>query len=163
MTTVMRSTMPDPTLFNQILIPTDGESADSAIETGLDIAMDHDAAVHALYVVDTTSSMSHFDLVVERREAAGERAVETVERRANERGIEVTKAFRYGVPHEAILDYATDYEIDLIVMGTHGRSGFQRLLQAGSVAERVIRDARIPVLVVGAANCQMGQTTPVVS
>lgn len=150
-------------MFEQILIPTDGTSANCAIETGLDLAAHHDAAVHAFYVVETNSSMGQFDLVVERREATGEDAVEFVERRANERGIEVRKAFRYGAPDEQILGYAADHDIDLIVMGTRGRTGFRRLLHAGSVAERVVRGAQIPVLVVGTTSCQPEPVIPIAS
>lgn len=148
-------------MFEQILIPTDGTSANCAVETGLDLAARHDAAVHAFYVVETNSSMGQFDLVVERREAIGEEAVELVERRADDRGIAVRKAFRYGAPDEEILGYAADHDIDLIVMGTRGRSGFRRLLHAGSVAERVVRGARIPVVVVGTTSCRPKPSNPI--
>jgi nucleotide-binding universal stress UspA family protein len=53
----------------------------------------------------------------------------------------------FGSPARAIVDYARDYAIDLIVMGTHGRSGFAHLL-LGSVTERVVRTAECPVLTV---------------
>jgi hypothetical protein len=54
-----------------------------------------------------------------------------------------------GNPAEEILRYATKHGIDLIVLGTHGRTGLSRLL-LGNVAERVLRAARCPVLVVPA-------------
>jgi nucleotide-binding universal stress UspA family protein len=50
-------------------------------------------------------------------------------------------------PHDEIIRYANDEDIDLIVMGTHGRGGLARLLM-GSVAEKVVRTARCPVLTV---------------
>lgn len=54
---------------------------------------------------------------------------------------------RVGEPGPEIIDYARNEKIDLIVLGTHGRSGFKRLW-IGSVAEKVVRSARCPVLTV---------------
>ncbi|WP_083851147.1 universal stress protein [Halogranum rubrum] len=53
----------------------------------------------------------------------------------------------YDHPHEKITSYATDQGIDFIVLGTHGRSGIDRHL-LGSVAEKMIRTAEVPVLAV---------------
>ena len=50
-----------------------------------------------------------------------------------------------GTPSREIVNYAVDEDCDLIVMGTHGRGGLDRLL-LGSVAERVVRSSAIPVL-----------------
>lgn len=143
-------------MFARVLIPTDGTPASAcAIENGLELAADYGASVHTLYVVETGSSMGHIDLVVERQEAAGENAVEAVERRSRAYAVAVTKAFRYGVPHEQILDYAADHGVDLIVMGTNRRSGFKRFVKAGSVSERVVRDAEVPVMVAGRDACTL--------
>ncbi|WP_227377393.1 universal stress protein [Haladaptatus halobius] len=143
-------------MFSRILVPTDGTpSSACAVENGLGIAAEYGATVHALYVVETSSSMGHVDFVVERHEKAGEDAVDAVERRAVAFSVAVVKAFRYGVPDEQILDYADDHDIDLIVMGTHGRSGLGRFVKAGSVAERVVRDADIPVMVAGRDACTL--------
>ncbi len=57
------------------------------------------------------------------------------------------KAIRYGNPVEEIVQYAEKHQIDLLVIGTHGRTGFRRIL-LGSVAERVVRAAPCPVLTV---------------
>jgi nucleotide-binding universal stress UspA family protein len=54
---------------------------------------------------------------------------------------------RLGTPSEEIVNYADEHEIDLIVMGTHGRTGVARVL-LGSVAEKVVRKAPCPVLTV---------------
>jgi nucleotide-binding universal stress UspA family protein len=56
-------------------------------------------------------------------------------------------AMRVGTPAEEIVKYATEHEIDLIVLGTHGRRGVARLV-LGSVAEQVVRTAPCPVLTV---------------
>jgi nucleotide-binding universal stress UspA family protein len=142
-------------MFTRILIPTNEPSGSTcAVGIGIEIATQYEATVHALYVVEKVSSIGHFDLVVERREEEGEAAVEAVEHRARKAGVSVQKAFRYRVPSDAILGYAADHDIDVIVMGTHGRSGLRRLLNAGHVAERVVREADVPVLVVESAACE---------
>ncbi len=61
--------------------------------------------------------------------------------------VPVTVAGTGGDPAEEILGYAQRHPIDLIVVGTQGRTGVSRVL-LGSVAERVVRGARCPVLVV---------------
>ena len=143
-------------MYDRILVPTDGTAGSTcAVENGLELAAKYGAAVHALYVVRTDSSMGHYDPVVERREAEGEAAVEAVEERATDYDVTVTKAFRYGTPHKEILDYVADHDVDLVVMGTHGRSGFDRLVNAGSVAERVLREASVPVMVAGEDACTL--------
>ena len=131
-----------------VLVPTDGpDTSDGPVDAGLDIARRTGATVHALHVVETASSMSHFDLVVERREAAGEAAVEAVADRGADRDVTVRKAFRYGTPHEEIHGYAADHDVDLIVVGTREQSVVQRLFAPTSTLERVVRGTDVPVLV----------------
>ncbi|WP_101297353.1 universal stress protein [Halegenticoccus soli] len=133
-------------MFERILVPTDGSRAvERAVEVGLRMASTDGATVHALFVVETREE---WDFAVERREREGERAVEAVEGRGDELGVPVIKAFRYGLPHEEIVDYADAHGIDLVVVGSHGRTGFGRFVHAGSVAEHVVRRSRVPVLVV---------------
>lgn len=66
---------------------------------------------------------------------------------ANFAGVEATGKVLVGYPAEAVLSLAEDEEADLLVMGTHGRKGIDRIL-FGSVAERVVKSARCPVLTV---------------
>lgn len=146
-------------LFSRVLIPTDGTSASRcAVRGGVELAATHEAEIHALYVVETELSMGHVDFEMERQEKQGEAAVETVAQRAQTEGVPVTKAFRYGRTHREILDYATEHDTDIVVMGTHGRSGFARIKAAGSVAEQVVRDASVPVMVLGGDACMSSST-----
>ena len=78
-------------------------------------------------------------------EEEGEAALEAAEDRAVA-GTVVT-AVREGPPSREIVGYAADEECDLVVMGTHGRGGLNRLI-LGSVAERVVRSSEVPVLTV---------------
>jgi len=67
----------------------------------------------------------------------------------------VVTAVQWGGPVEAIVDYATEQEIDLVVIATHGRTGLSHVL-LGSVAERIVREAPCPVLTIRDRN----QTPP---
>ena len=67
-------------------------------------------------------------------------------------GVEVQKQFITGRPAESIAEYATENEVDLIIISTHGRSGISRWVW-GSVADRILRSACVPVLMVRAPGC----------
>lgn len=139
------------TQFKKILIPTDGsENTVPAIKTGLDLAKEMGAEVTALYVVDQTAFVnfsmdstivSIFSLL----EKEGKTAVGFIESEGEALGIKVTTKVLEGSPSKKILEESKNN--DLIVMGTLGRSGISKLL-LGSVAERVVRYASCPVLVV---------------
>lgn len=140
-------------MYDRVLIPTDGsETVETTLEHGLRIARDNDAAVHALYVIDgrvvrSADGDAREDL--ERTlESEGREAVDAVESRALEADLEVVSEIRYGTPHKEILDYAEESGIDLIAIGTHGKSPREKLLTMGSVSERVVDNAAVPVLVV---------------
>jgi universal stress protein A len=62
-------------------------------------------------------------------------------------GVEASYVVEFGTPADRIVDYATSYEIDMIVLGTHGRTGLRRVVM-GSVAEAVVRSAECPVLAI---------------
>ncbi len=140
-------------MYDRVLVPTDGsEPSQRAADHAVDIASQYGATVHALFVVDQRGTGAHFDAVVEAQEAEGEAALDTVGERADAAGVPVDKHLRRGVPHEEIVDAADEYDADLIVMGTHGRTGFDRVVSAGSTTERVVRLTSVPVLVVGGAD-----------
>jgi nucleotide-binding universal stress UspA family protein len=126
------------TMYDAILVPTDGSRlADRAATHALDLAAAFDATVHAISVVPPG-----------RDDADADAAVDAVADRASDRSIPVETAVLDGVPYRAILDYVQDEGVDLVVMGTHGRTGLDRYL-LGSVTERVVRAAPVPVLTVG--------------
>lgn len=76
-----------------------------------------------------------------------ERALDKTLADAAAKGLRVTRALRMGNPFVEIVKYAEESEADLIVVGTHGRGGLGHLL-LGSVAEKVVRRAKCPVLTV---------------
>lgn len=138
-------------MYDTILLPTDGsEGTEGAVEQAFDLAKTYDGTVHALYVVDLKeiNAIEHtFDTTEYTKEFRnqGESILEDLESRAEDAGIEINSVLAEGVPHESILDYSEDENMDLIVMGTHGRTGLDRYL-VGSVTEKVIRLSDVPVL-----------------
>ncbi|WP_049890552.1 universal stress protein [Natrinema versiforme] len=151
-------------MYDRILVPTDGsDTAEKAVEHALDLAEQYGAAVHALYVVDTNAmslslgaeqldriEQGNYGEMGEVRERA-ESATGYVADRARELGLETVEHVSAGRPHDMIGNYVADNDIDLVVMGSHGRTGVRRAL-LGSVTERTLRSTRAPVLVIDSDN-----------
>jgi nucleotide-binding universal stress UspA family protein len=139
-------------MYDTILVPTDGSAgADAALAEAIDLASAFDATVHSLYVADTSAAQPETGYVdiVESFERIGEETTTEAVDRAQQAGVEAVGAVRTGLPHRAILDYAEEIGADLVVMGTHGRTGLERYL-LGSVTEKVVRTADAPVLTIRA-------------
>lgn len=137
-------------MYDKILFPTDGsETASSAFDYALSVASAHDATIHAFHVADSTvvSTTRIRGDVVDVLEQEGKQFVDELEARAEAADVSVRTDVQQGNPAEMIAEYADQYETDLIVMPTHGRSGIKRYL-LGSVTERVISTTSMPVLTV---------------
>lgn len=137
-------------MFQTLLIPTDGSAcARRAVEGGLEQAATFGAHVHFLYVLDTNrGAESDWDLAVEQQEATGERALEDAMAIASEMDVPSEPHLRRGTPHEQICSAAKDYDADIVIMGTCGRSGLERFLRPGSTTQRVIQNTTRPVTVI---------------
>lgn len=142
-------------MYDNILLPTDGsEGMEIVIEHAKELAKIHDATLHTLYVANTASLSdlpmeSSWEGVNSALQQQGERAIDLVEDAVA--GLSIETEIVEGSPSKEIVSYASENDCDVIVMGTHGRSGVDRLL-LGSVAERVVRSAPVPVLTVGINN-----------
>lgn len=136
-------------MYQRILIPTDGSvgTAHVALQA-IDLAEQYGAAIHVVHVVDEGLEGLVDGLSGEETlEAQGRRAVERAEQMATAHGVDVTTAIEKGDPAERIVTYADEIDADLIVVGTHGRTGIERRV-IGSVAERIVRRATSPVMTV---------------
>ncbi len=143
-------------MYDRILLPTDGsKGVDRAIDHAVDAAGRYDATLHVLYVVDSdvVNAYSGDEFVdgaegaSETLEELGREALAAVAAHAEEAGVETVTELVYGVPHERILAYINDEDVDLTVMGSKTRSGdYRRML--GSVTERVSRQSTAPVSIV---------------
>lgn len=143
-------------MYDRILVPTDGgDHALAAARRAFDLAEQYDATVHALYVVETDTNWLTVskdevrDGLREIGEDAGGQALNAIEALGDDFDVELVTAMREGSPDEEILKYVGDEAVDLVVMGTHGRGGIRRRL-VGSVSERVVREATVPVMTVTA-------------
>jgi nucleotide-binding universal stress UspA family protein len=144
--------------YFKILIAVDSsEYSLTAAKKGLDLAHQLGATVALLYVIDKSRVMLNSDMGIFPDEAIGilkEEAEQTLDQiSAMYDGESVTKFMPEGRPTEDIITTAESWEADLIVMGTHGRTGLMHLL-IGSIAEHVLRHSRIPVLVVPSKKIQ---------
>jgi nucleotide-binding universal stress UspA family protein len=142
--------------YDQILVPTDGsDGVERAIDHAVGIADVHGASVHGLHVIgtDTYAGMAmetSWGSIDQLLQEDAERAVERVRELAATAGVPVETAVVEGKPSREIVRYAEEEECDLVVMGTHGRGGIDRLL-LGSVAEQVVRASSVPVTTVPVA------------
>ena len=137
-------------MYDRILLPTDGSDANGrAVEQGVGLARETGAGLHVLFVLEDIPYAPEMmdDAVEGQLREIGEAAIEEIEERAEAAGVDLVTEMREGVPHETILEYAEEADVDAVVMGTHGRSGLDRYL-LGSVTERVVRAAEVPVLTV---------------
>lgn len=144
---VVSSAQPGGVKIRRILIPTDGnDNTRVAVRHGLEMARTFNAEVTALFVSSAGGipfapggNAEHFT------PEAGHTAVDYVEREGRKLGIVVHPVIVPGTPANEIIRASTRH--DLIVMGTNGRTGLE-YLRLGSVAEKTVRHARCPVLVV---------------
>ena len=136
------------TVIDTILLPTDGsENSQYAIDQAIEIARPTEARVHVLSVAPEYGSEQTQDQLRADREEGAETAVVEAKEMLDGAGVETTTAIRDGMTHNKITEYVDDHDIDMIVMGTHGRSGLKRAL-VGSVAEKTMRNSPIPVVMV---------------
>jgi len=138
-------------LFGRILVATDGSERNrGAVEEALRIGRVCGSSVTAVYVMDLSAFESvSADVMIRDTwsmvQREGEAALARVRQMAE--GVNLETVVLEGKPAPAIVDYAVEHKIDLIVIGTQGKRGLERLL-LGSVAESVIRQAPCRVLVV---------------
>ena len=145
-------------MYKRILVAYDeSEVAQRALHEALTLARDGQVAVRVVHAVDVmfpaTTDMVYVDLETYRedRARAGREVLERAAAAGREAGVQVEEGLlevegtRFS---NAILDEARHWSADLIVVGTHGRGALIHLL-LGSVAERIVRHAPVPVLLVG--------------
>lgn len=135
-------------MYDDILFPYDGsDGAVDVLRHAGELAAAFDATVHLLFVADTASdSVTVVETqVVDGLVQEGEETLEDAERGLRSMGVDYESAIEQGNPASTIVDYADQYDLDLIVMPTHGRDGLSRYL-IGSVSEKVVRLSSVPVL-----------------
>ena len=142
--------------FKRILVPTDfGDAAGRAVDVAIDLAKKYGATITLLHVYELpvypypeVSILPDIDFVTPIREAA-QKELSKAFAEVQKSGCEARAELACGVAWSEILWEAEREHADLIVMGTHGRKGVMHAL-LGSVAEKIVRTAKIPVLTVNA-------------
>lgn len=138
-------------MYDTILLPTEANpGAEEAVDLAIDFADRHDAELHVLYVAEDANNRLA-DIPAENRRpeltAEGKEAITLVEDAARNAGVPAQTRVGVGDPHHSIQEHMRRVSADFVVMGTHGRTGVNRLI-GGSVAEKVLRQSDVPVLVV---------------
>lgn len=141
--------------IKRILFPTDfSEGALNALPYAVDMAKSYGAKLYMLHVIYdiATASGLHVphvsvDEMYKELDASARKELDKfgMDKRGDIKDVECTVI--RGIPYEEILKFAQEKNIDLIIIGTHGRKGLDRVL-FGSTAERVVRNASCPVLTV---------------
>ncbi|WP_342805708.1 ferredoxin Fer [Natronosalvus hydrolyticus] len=131
-------------MYDTVLVATDGSDiAAAAGEYACTLADRFGATLHVVSVAETDT------LIGTGEQGDPDEAVERIADQATERDLTVTTAVleQADAIHRAILEYTDEHDIDVIVMGTHGRSGVDRFL-VGSVAQQTLQESAVPVVTV---------------
>ena len=139
--------------FKKIMVATDGSVCSRlAANKGIELARLSRGTVYAVYVVSTDyfSSMAvdfDWERMHQTLKKEGLQAVDSVKGAGEMEGVNVESVLLEGHPADELTRYAEENEMDIIVMGTLGRTGIDRLL-LGSVAGNVVRHSKVPVMVI---------------
>ena len=139
-------------MYKKILVPTDGsEFAKKAQKHAMFLAEMSGAEIIAISVTENNfvNGLPLDDEVYQLNQILKERSEENLKEfdKLNEDELKITHIVREGSPAKVILEVAKEENIDLIVMGSSGKSGFDRFIM-GSVADKVVNSAKCAVLVV---------------
>jgi len=139
----------------RVLVPVDdSDRATNALEFALENYPD--ASITALHVINPgefpaggfeSGITTDVEQIRETKRKQAEELLENLGRTAADRGIEIETVTEIGKAARAIVDYAENNDVDVITIGSHGRTGASRVL-LGSVAETVVRRSPVPVTVV---------------
>lgn len=143
-------------MVNHVLVPVDN-SAHSTDALEFACTEYGDATVTALHVVDPGDfygstgieggAMTNYEEIQKHHETRAEELLEQARRQAADYGVEIETDHVIGGISPSIVDYADEHDVDLIAIGSHGRTGASRIL-LGSVAEKVARRSPVPVTIV---------------
>ncbi len=140
--------------MKKILVPCDfSEPAIEAFRFALDVAAQSNGSVHLFYVAEpqvlsdpVTMSMDIEQQFLNDILANSEKEFKKITSKYSRKGVVVATGVEFGIPSRKILDYIIDNSIDLVVMGSHGATGLREIF-IGSNAEKIVRKASVPVLV----------------
>jgi len=152
--------------YKKIMIATDGSDCSNlAIDKGIELARLSGGTVYAVYVMSTAylfdmdggaySSVStnpYWESIREALKNQGQQAVDCIKSLGKAKGINVKSILLEGNPSNELIRYADEEKMDIVIMGTLGKTGVDRIL-IGSVAGNLTRHSKIPVMVVREKAC----------
>jgi nucleotide-binding universal stress UspA family protein len=142
-------------MIKKILVPTDfSEQAENALRVAADLAKKHNASINLLHMVDlpmtlvdaVTGNQSELPEAIFFMKLAHQR-FESMMSAPFLDGVTIEESAEFDGAFEGIMDYVNKYQSDIIVMGSHGDSGLHEFF-VGSNAEKVVRNSKIPVLII---------------
>lgn len=135
-------------MYDRILVPLDGSDVAEGILSQIEgLASKNGTEVILLKVLPEAGVLP---TTAHQEYNEAKQYLDAIVQRLESEGIKATATIRYGKPVEEIVDYARTNEVDLVAMGTHGRSGVGRRV-FGSVAEKVLRSTPLPLILVRAS------------
>jgi len=134
--------------IKRILVPVDFSKASLAgLDYAVELAKQFKARLAVLFVVEPLYYAGDLGLFLEEQRRFGAEELSRLATRLKKRHLQCRTVVQTGVPHQVIADEADRWKADVIVLATHGRSGLSHLVM-GSVAAKVVRTARCPVLTI---------------
>ena len=157
--------------YKKIMIATDGSDCSNlATDKGIELARLTGGTVYAVYVMSTAYSFDidggafssvgtnpYWTSIRKALKNQGQQAVDYIKNLGEAKGINVQSILLEGNPSEELIRYANEEKMDIVIMGTHGKIGVNRMLM-DSVAGNLVRHSKVPVMVVGKKACSLGLT-----
>lgn len=138
-------------MYETILLPTDGsQNAELATERAINVAIQFDAELHALYVMEKTRDdpeLKGLDEKLTEELHQGREVLADVEKQARKKDIVIETVLEEGVPRTVIEEYAADRDIDLIIMGSTGADSLPEKV-LGTVSKYVVNEAPADVFLI---------------
>ncbi len=141
--------------IKSILVPTDfSETSDRALDWAIEIALPRKAEIHIIHVlepiaypVEWLEGFSGMEALEDVIAGNARKALEKLANKVRNTDLPVQTSLVFGYPPEAIISYVKEHNISMVCMGSHKRSGLEKLI-IGSTTEKVVRQAPCPVLVI---------------
>lgn len=130
-------------MFNKIMVPSDGSQfAQKAEDVAIDLAEKLGSTVVAVHIIDE-KLIYPFDVM----EDEGNEILSKITEKGKAKGVKVDEVLIFGNPRHDMKKIAEKSHSDLVVIGSHGRSGLEKILM-GSVAENALKTVEMPVLLI---------------
>ena len=145
--------------YKKIMIATDGSDCSRlATDKGIELARLSGGTVYAVHVISTAylfpmdgyyfmGMNPYWESIHEALKKQGQQAVDYIKGLGEIKGIKVESILLEGNPSEELIRYADEEKMDIVIMGTLGKTGLDRIL-IGSVAGTLVRHSKVPVMVV---------------